>query len=282
MNDEMHKRRAAELQELRESMKGVAHVIAVASGKGGVGKSTIAVNLALALGKLGAKAGLLDADAYGPSAPQLLGIQQIPQVTEEKKMMPLEKHGIKIMSLGFLVQQDEAVIWRGPMVHSLITQFLRDVAWGELDYLVVDLPPGTGDAQLTLTQSIPLAGAVVITTPQVVARNIAGKVISLFRKMNVPVLGVVENMSYFVCDQCGKEHDIFDRGGGESMATRLGVPFLGAIPLDPAMRKGDDAGEPIVVTLPDSRVAQEFVKVAQKLKEQLSSTKPADSESGTE
>ena len=276
MNDEMQQRRAAELQELRESMSGVSHVIAVASGKGGVGKSTIAVNLALALKELGAKAGLLDADAYGPSLPQLMGISGVPEVSDDRKMVPLEKHGIKIMSLGFLVQQDEAIIWRGPMVHNLITQFLRDVDWGQLDYLVVDLPPGTGDAQLTLTQSIPLAGAVVVTTPQIVARNIAGKVIALFRKMNVRVLGVVENMSYFICDSCGKEHDIFDRGGGEKMAARLAVPFLGAIPLDPAMRKGDDAGEPIVATHPDSRVAREFISVAEKMMRQLTNSEPGN------
>jgi len=279
MNDEMQKKRAAELQELHESMSGVSHVIAVASGKGGVGKSTIAVNLALALKELGASAGLLDADAYGPSLPQLMGISGVPEVSDEKKMVPLEKHGIKIMSLGFLVQQDEAIIWRGPMVHNLVTQFLRDVQWGQLDYLVVDLPPGTGDAQLTLTQSIPLAGAVVVTTPQIVARNIAGKVIGLFRKMNVRVLGVVENMSYFICDSCGKEHDIFDRGGGEKMAARLTVPFLGAIPLDPAMRKGDDAGEPIVATAPDSRVAQEFMKVARNVVQQLGTTEASDPQS---
>jgi ATP-binding protein involved in chromosome partitioning len=173
------------------------------------------------------------------------------------------------MSLGFLVESDQAVIWRGPMVHSLIQQFLRDVDWGELDYLIVDLPPGTGDAQLTLTQSIPLAGAVVVTTPQAMASSIAGKVVSLFRKMNVHVLGAIENMGYFICDECGKEHEIFDRGGGERMAKHLEIPFLGTIPLDPRMRSADDAGTPVVESQPESKVAQVFREVAEKLAQQV-------------
>jgi ATP-binding protein involved in chromosome partitioning len=252
-----------------ELLTGVKNTIAVASGKGGVGKSTIAANLALALAAEGAKVGLLDADVYGPSLPILLGIKRMPDVVGEKKLKPIEKYGIKVMSLGFLIDADQAVIWRGPMVHSLLTQFLRDVEWGELDYLIVDLPPGTGDAQLTLSQSIPLAGAVVVTTPQAMASSIAGKVVSLFRKMNVHVLGAVENMSYFVCDGCGKEHDIFDRGGGERLCGRLGVPFLGAIPLDPRMRIADDAGKPIVASDPQSKVAQEFISVARAVVEQV-------------
>lgn len=256
-------------QQQQISLPGVKNVIAVASGKGGVGKSTIAANLALALSKEGAKAGLLDADVYGPSLPILLGVREMPKVTEEKKLIPVDRYGIKLMSLGFLVDSDQAVIWRGPMVHSLVQQFLRDVDWGELDYLIVDLPPGTGDAQLTLTQSIPLAGAVVVTTPQAMASSIAGKVVSLFRKMNVQVLGAIENMGYFVCDGCGKEHEIFDRGGGERMAKHLKIPFLGTIPLDPRMRSADDAGMPVVESQPDSKVAQVFREVAVKLAQQI-------------
>lgn len=256
-------------QQQQISLPGVKNVVAVASGKGGVGKSTIAANLALALSKEGAKAGLLDADVYGPSLPILLGVREMPQVTEDKKLIPVDRYGIKLMSLGFLVDADQAVIWRGPMVHSLVQQFLRDVDWGELDYLIVDLPPGTGDAQLTLTQSIPLAGAVVVTTPQAMASSIAGKVVSLFRKMNVHVLGAIENMGYFICDGCGKEHEIFDRGGGERMAKHLKIPFLGTIPLDPRMRSADDAGMPVVESQPDSKVAQVFREIAGKLAQQI-------------
>jgi len=256
-------------QQQQISLPGVKNVVAVASGKGGVGKSTIAANLALALSKEGAKAGLLDADVYGPSLPILLGVREMPKVTGEKKLIPVDRYGIKLMSLGFLVDSDQAVIWRGPMVHSLVQQFLRDVDWGELDYLIVDLPPGTGDAQLTLTQSIPLAGAVVVTTPQAMASSIAGKVVSLFRKMNVHVLGAIENMGYFICDGCGKEHEIFDRGGGERMAKHLKIPFLGTIPLDPRMRSADDAGMPVVESQPDSKVAQVFREVAGKLAQQI-------------
>ena len=262
--------RTEQMAELQNMMRGVKNIIAVASGKGGVGKSTVSVNLALALAKLGAKVGLMDADVYGPSLPILLGIHEQPEISPEKKIVPIEKHGVKLMSLGFLIDTDQAVIWRGPMVHSLVQQFLRDVDWGELDYLIVDLPPGTGDAQLTLTQSIPLAGAVVVTTPQAMASVIAGKVVGLFRKMNVHVLGAIENMSYFICDNCGMEHDIFDRGGGAKMCLRLGIPFLGAIPLDPRMRQGDDMGKPVVLSAPDSKVAEEFMKVAKNIAAQIS------------
>jgi len=262
--------RTEQLMELQEMMKGVKNVIAIASGKGGVGKSTVAVNIALALARLGAKVGLMDADVYGPSLPILLGVHEQPEINEARKIQPIEKYGLKLMSLGFLINTDQAVIWRGPMVHSLVQQFLRDVDWGELDYLIVDLPPGTGDAQLTLTQSIPLAGAIVVTTPQAMASVIAGKVVGLFRKMNVHVLGAIENMSYFICDNCGKEHDIFDRGGGAKMCLRLGIPFLGAIPLDPRMREGDDMGRPVVLSAPDSKVAEEFMKVAGNIAAQVS------------
>lgn len=249
---------------------GVKNVIAVASGKGGVGKSTVAANIAIALAKEGARVGLLDADVYGPSLPILLGVHEVPELTEDKKLIPIERFGVKLMSLGFLVDPDQAVIWRGPMVHSLLTQFMQDVQWGELDYLIVDLPPGTGDAQLSLTQSIPLAGALVVTTPQAMASSIAGKVVSLFRKMDVQILGVVENMSYFICDNCGKEHDIFDKGGGEEMCKRLGITFLGGIPLDSKMRAADDAGMPVVASDPGGKVAQEFFRVAQNLAKQVS------------
>ncbi len=262
--------RTEQLMELQEMMKSVKNVIAVASGKGGVGKSTVAVNIALALARLGAKVGLMDADVYGPSLPIILGVHEQPEINEARKIQPIEKHGLKLMSLGFLINTDQAVIWRGPMVHSLVQQFLRDVDWGELDYLIVDLPPGTGDAQLTLTQSIPLAGAIVVTTPQAMASVIAGKVVGLFRKMNVHVLGAIENMSYFVCDNCGKEHDIFARGGGEKLCLRLGIPFLGAIPLDSRMRQGDDMGKPVVIGAPESKVSQEFISVAQNIAVQIS------------
>lgn len=252
------------------SMPGVKNVIAIASGKGGVGKSTISANIAIALAKQGARVGLLDADVYGPSLPILLGVSNPPELSDDKKLIPIERFGVKLMSLGFLVDPDQAVIWRGPMVHSLLTQFLQDVDWGELDYLIVDLPPGTGDAQLSLTQSISLAGAVVVTTPQAMASSIAGKVVSLFRKMNVQVLGVVENMSYFICGGCGMEHDIFDKGGGEAMCGRLGISFLGGIPLDSKMRAADDAGMPVVESDPGGKVAQELTRVAQSLAQQVS------------
>jgi ATP-binding protein involved in chromosome partitioning len=246
----------------RELLPDVRHVIAVASGKGGVGKSTIAANLAVRLAQLGSAVGLLDADIYGPSLPTMFGITDRP-VSDGQKVLPFQKYGIKLMSLGFLVEMDTPVIWRGPMVYKALLQLLGDVDWGELDYLILDLPPGTGDAQLTLTQKVPIAGAVIVTTPQDVALIDARKGLAMFRKVNVPVVGIIENMSGFVCPHCGKETDIFKRGGGERTAEVLGCPFLGKIPLDPAIVQGGDAGEPIVVSEPDGAHAEAFRKVCE-------------------
>ena len=239
----------------------VESVIAVASGKGGVGKSTVAANLAVSLGQAGLRVGLLDADIYGPSVPIMFGITDKPHI-EGDRILPFERYGIKVMSLGFILETDTPVIWRGPMVMKAIEQMLGDVEWGALDYLVVDLPPGTGDAQLTLTQKVPLAAAVIVTTPQDVALIDARKGLAMFRKVNVPVAGIIENMSTFVCPHCGKETDIFKRGGGERTAEILGCPFLGSIPLDPAIVEGGDRGVPIVVAQPDGPHAAAFRRVA--------------------
>ena len=236
--------------------------IAVASGKGGVGKSTVAVNISVALAKTGAKVGLLDADIYGPSMPMMFGIDERP-IVENDRLIPFEKFGIKIMSLGFVLDVDTPVIWRGPMVVRAIEQMLGDVEWGALDYLIVDLPPGTGDAQLTLSQKVPLSGAVIVSTPQDIALIDARKGLAMFQKVNVPVLGIVENMSTFVCPHCGESTDVFKRGGAERTAEELDSTFLGRIPLDPAIVAGGDAGEPIVVTEPDSSHAAAFGKVAE-------------------
>lgn len=244
----------------------VAHAIAVASGKGGVGKSTVAVNLAVALSRRGARVGLLDADIYGPSIPLMMGVDQRPTIDPAGRgIVPFERHGVRFMSLGFLVEKDSAVIWRGPMVMKAIEQLLRDVLWGSLDVLVVDLPPGTGDAQLTLSQRVRLAGAVIVTTPQDVALADAVKGIAMFRKVEVPVLGVVENMSTFLCPHCGHRTDIFGHGGGRREAARLGVPFLGEIALDPAVRDGGDRGRPIVADDPASPIAAAFLDVADRV-----------------
>jgi ATP-binding protein involved in chromosome partitioning len=245
---------------------GVRHTIAVASGKGGVGKSTVAVNLAVALATEGARVGLLDADVYGPSVPLMTGIDEPPQLTKERHIVPFERFGVRIMSLGFLVPRDSPVIWRGPMVMKALQQLLGDVTWGELDYLLVDMPPGTGDAQLTLSQKVRLAGAVIVTTPQDVALADARKGVAMFRKVDVPVLGIVENMSYFECPHCSGRSEIFGHGGGRAEAETLGVPCLGEIPLDPAIRAGGDDGEPLVSRDPDSPQAKALVQVAARLR----------------
>jgi len=242
----------------------VRSTIAVASGKGGVGKSTVSVNLAVALAQAGAKVGLMDADVYGPNIPIMMGVNGQPQARGDK-IIPLEAHGVKLMSMGFLVSPDQAVIWRGPMLHSAIRQFLSDVDWGELDYLVIDLPPGTGDAQLTLIQSVPLTGGVIVATPQDVALADVVRGITMFRKLEVPVFGVVENMSYFLCPHCGERTDIFAHGGAQKMAQKYEVPFLGEIPLDAAIRIGGDTGMPITVSQPDSPHAQAFRNFAEKV-----------------
>ncbi|HEX7594558.1 MAG TPA: iron-sulfur cluster carrier protein ApbC [Anaerolineae bacterium] len=241
----------------------VKSTIAVASGKGGVGKTTVSVNLAVALAQMGAKVGLMDADIYGPNIPIMMGVNEQPRATKDQRIIPLEAYGVKLMSMGFLVPPEQAVIWRGPMLHSAIRQFLSDVDWGDLDYLVIDLPPGTGDAQLTLTQSVPLTGGVVVATPQDVALADVAKGIAMFQKLEVPVIGVVENMSYFLCPHCGERTDIFAHGGAQKMAEKYHVPFLAEIPLDVAIRVGGDTGKPITAAQPDSPYAQVFQKLAQ-------------------
>jgi ATP-binding protein involved in chromosome partitioning len=244
----------------------VRHVVAVASGKGGVGKSTVAVNLAAALAQAGARVGLLDADIYGPSIPLMMGVDEQPRLTPEgRRLVPFVRHGVHFMSLGFLVPGDAAVIWRGPMVMKAVEQLLRDVDWGALDVLVVDMPPGTGDAQLTLSQRVRLAGAVIVTTPQDVALADAIKGVNMFRKVDVPVLGLIENMSGFVCPHCNERSEIFGHGGGRREAERLGVPFLGEIPLDGQIRDGGDRGTPIVRANEDSACSATFRDVAQRL-----------------
>ena len=248
---------------------GISAVIAVASGKGGVGKSTTALNLALGLRDLGLRVGLLDADIYGPSVPRLTGIREKPQLNGDKKMIPLNRFSLSIMSIGFLVEEDTAMIWRGPMVMSAITQMLRDVAWGTLDVLVVDMPPGTGDAQLTLAQNVPLKGAIIISTPQDLSLIDARRGLAMFKKVNVPVFGIVENMSYFQCPHCGTRSDIFGHGGARHEAERLGVPFLGEIPLHMAIRTTSDSGNPVVASEPDGPHAAIYRAIGAKVREQL-------------
>ena len=254
---------------------GVKNVIAVASGKGGVGKSTVAANLAVTLHRCGSSVGLLDADVYGPTVPLLMGADEQPALVDGK-IVPVERFGVKIMSMGFFLEEGKAVVWRGPMIGKFLNQILADVTWDELDYLIVDLPPGTGDAVMSLSQLIPLSGVVVVMTPQDVAQNIANKAVDMFRQLeaaggrHVPILGVVENMSGFVCPNCGTESPLFRKGGGERAAERLGVPFLGAIPLDPTITISGDAGTPAVVMDPESRQADAFRMIAGKVAARVS------------
>ena len=248
---------------------GVKFFIAVASGKGGVGKSTTAVNLALGLESLGLKIGVLDADIYGPSVPRMLGISGKPATADGKILEPMRAHGIKCMSIGFLVPEDTPMIWRGPMVMSALQQMLRDVNWGELDVMVVDMPPGTGDAQLTMAQQVPLAGAVIVSTPQDIALLDARRGLAMFKKVDVPVLGFIENMSYFKCPHCGERSDIFSHGGAHVEADKLGVEFLGEVPLDIAIRETSDAGTPIVIAQPQSEHAQVYRRIATRIWEML-------------
>ncbi len=253
-------------------LPGVKNTIAVASGKGGVGKSTIAVNLAVALAQNGAKVGIIDADIYGPSIPLMLGINKKPQIfqtRDTRKMIPLVNFGIKIISIGFLIDDNSPVIWRGPMASGAVKQFMTDVDWEELDYLVFDMPPGTGDIQLTLVQTIPLTGAVIVTTPQEVSLIDARKAVKMFGRVNVPVLGIVENMSYFIAPDTGKKYDIFGSGGGSALAEEAEVPFLGGIPIDPRIRIGGDKGVPIVFDMPGSEQAESILEIARKLEEQV-------------
>src|SRR5438128_1112648 len=256
----------------RGMLEGVRFKIAVASGKGGVGKSTVSTNLSLALRGLGYTVGLLDADIYGPSQQMMLGIEGRPQIDDrDEKIIPMENHGVKTMSLGLITDPDTPVIWRGPMVMKALDQFLTDVKWGTLDFMIIDLPPGTGDAQLTMTQKVPLTGAVAVPTPQDVALIDARKGLAMFRKVNVQVLGIVENMSYFVCRHCGEREEIFGHGGGKKTAEMLGVPFLGEVPIDPKVVVGGDSGEPIVVLAPQSTAAEAFRQIAKQVAAQVES-----------
>lgn len=252
---------------------GVKNTIAVASGKGGVGKSTVAVNLAASLARLGASVGLIDADIYGPSIPLMLGIKEKPRVYQDKdtmKMIPIENFGVQLMSIGFLIDDNAPVIWRGPMASGAVKQFMSDVEWGELDYLIFDMPPGTGDIQLTLCQTIPLTGAVIVTTPQDVSLADARKALKMFERVNVPIMGVIENMSYFIAPDTGKKYDIFGSDGGSKLAAESGTAFLGGIPIDPRIRMGGDNGKPIVVEHPDSENAKVIIEIAQNLAAQIS------------
>ncbi len=248
----------------------IKNAIAVASGKGGVGKSTVAVNLAVALAKSGAKVGLMDADIYGPNIPTMMGVANLPGVDEdEKKLIPAEAYGVEMISMAFLVKPDQPLIWRGPMLHSAIRQFITDVRWGDLDYLIIDLPPGTGDAQLSLTQSLPLSGGVIVTLPQQVSLDDARRGLEMFRQMDVPILGIIENMSYLELPN-GEKMDVFGSGGGEKLAQQTDVPFLGSIPMDPAVREGGDSGKPVIVTQPESQVSQALNQIAQDLAAKVS------------
>ena len=249
----------------QQPIVGVDHILAVASGKGGVGKSTVAINLALAMAAEGYRVGLLDADIYGPSLPTMMGLKGVQPTVVEKRIQPIEKFGIRVMSLGFLIEEDTPMVWRGPMVHQAVTQFLREVDWGPLDWLVVDMPPGTGDAHLTLTQAVPLDGAVIVTTPQDIALIDARKGLRMFDKVGARVLGIVENMGTFVCPGCGAEHEIFSRGGGRATAERYQVPFLGTIPLHQDVTPSGDEGDPIVHARPESPIAARFREIARRI-----------------
>jgi ATP-binding protein involved in chromosome partitioning len=254
-------------QNLKNGVAGVRHLVAVASGKGGVGKSTTAINIALALKSLGLRVAVLDADVYGPSMPKLFGLSGKPEASDAtgKRMKPMQRFGVEVASIGFLVEEDTPMIWRGPMVMSALTQLLREVAWSETDVMIIDMPPGTGDAQLTLAQQSPLSGAIIVSTPQDLALIDARKGLNMFKKVNVPLLGIIENMSYFMCTSCGQRHEIFGHGGAKAEALKLGVPFLGEVPLDLNLRERSDAGEPIVATDPESPHTQNYREIAKKI-----------------
>ncbi len=254
----------------KQSIEGVKNIVAVGSGKGGVGKTSVTVNLAIALAQKGAKVGLLDADVYGPNVPLMMGIQGQPHALDDR-IQTLSNYGVRVMSMGFLTDKDDTpLIWRGPMLHSVIQQFLRQVDWGELDYLLIDLPPGTGDVQLSITQTVPLMGAVIVSTPQDVALQDARKAIMMFRQVHVEILGIVENMSYFQCPKCGERTHVFSHGGGATTADAFDVPFLGEVPLAVDLREGGDAGKPVVAENPESPVAAAFIQVAEKVAAQVS------------
>ena len=259
------RREAEEQAPAKPGVPGIKHIVAVASGKGGVGKSTTTANLALAMAALGKRVGVLDADIYGPSVPRLFNVSGRPEALSGRMLKPMEGYGIKVMSMGFMVEEETPMIWRGPMVISALTQMLREVAWGELDVLVVDMPPGTGDAQLTMAQQVPLAGAVIVSTPQDLALIDARKGLNMFKRVDVPVLGIIENMSFFLCPDCGGRHDIFGHGGARAEADRLDVPFLGEVPLTMKIRETSDAGTPVVVSDPEGEVAGIYKDIAGKV-----------------
>jgi ATP-binding protein involved in chromosome partitioning len=262
-------REAVSADGTRQSVPGVKNIIAVGAGKGGVGKTTVAVNLAVALAKCGSKVGIIDADIYGPNVPIMLGMKT-QLTTDGQKIVPAEKFGLQVISMGFLTADDAPIIWRGPMLHGALQQFFREVRWVALDYLVVDLPPGTGDVTLTLSQTVPVAGAIVVTTPQQVSLADSRRAVAMYKKLNIPPLGIVENMSYFTCTQCGHEADIFGHGGGEQMASDLGVPFVGRIPIYQPIREGSDAGVPLMISEPDSPAARAFMAAAERTAAQVS------------
>ena len=252
-------------QQQNITLPNIKYKIAVASGKGGVGKSTVATNLAISLANAGGAVGLMDADAYGPSIPTMMGVQEQPKVSSERKLIPLVRHNIKLMSIGFMVPEEQAMIWRGPMLHSSIRQLLSDVEWGELDYLIIDLPPGTGDVALSLTQAIPLTGSLIVTTPQDVALADVRRGVAMFERLGVPILGIIENMSYFLCPHCNEKTEIFRKDGGKNTSERFGVTFLGQIPLDAEVCTAGDLGVPIVAGHPESPQSEAFGTVAQEL-----------------
>ena len=262
-------REAVGADAARQAVPGVKNVIAVGAGKGGVGKTTVAVNLAIALAKCGSRVGLIDGDIYGPNVPIMLGLKA-QLVTDGQKIVPAEKFGLQVISMGFLTADDAAIIWRGPMLHGALQQFFREVRWTDLDYLVVDLPPGTGDIALSLSQTVPVAGAIVVTTPQQVSLADTRRAVAMYKKLNISPLGVIENMSYFVCPSCAHEADIFGRGGGEKMAADLGVPFIGRIPIYQPIREGSDIGVPLMISEPESPAARAFMAAAERTAAQVS------------
>ncbi len=262
--------RSAQPKQQEPVLKGVKNIIAVASGKGGVGKSTVAANLAVSLARGGASVGLLDTDIYGPSIPTMFGVTERPNITTQKKLVPIEKCGVKLVSMGFLVDPDQAMIWRGPMVTSAVKQFMQEVDWGELDYMVLDLPPGTGDIQLTIVQTVPLTGAVIVSTPQTVALDDARKGVAMFQKVDVPVLGIIENMAYFIPpDMPEKKYYLFGKHGARKLASKLEVPFLGEIPIVEEIRKTGDEGKPVVAASPESKTAESFIEIGQRVQQAL-------------
>jgi ATP-binding protein involved in chromosome partitioning len=254
----------------RAPIPGVKNIIAVGAGKGGVGKTTVAVNLAIALAKCGGKVGMIDADIYGPNVPIMLGMKGEQLTTDGEKIVPAEKYGLQVVSMAFLTADDAPIIWRGPMLHGALQQFFREVRWVDLDYLVIDLPPGTGDVALSLSQSVPVAGAIVVTTPQQVSLADSRRAIAMYKKLNIPPIGIVENMSYFVCANCRHEADIFGHGGGEKMAAELNIPFLGRVPIYQPIREGSDVGVPLMISEPDSPAAQAFMAAAERTAAQVS------------